>query len=161
MQKLFLSILLLPLLVSTACGADNQNSRPETVSSAPVTKTIINDRAALEKLLGNTGVTLQWISWDYRGPITASWQGDTLYLLGEQKAKDGNGRVAFEGQVVSIDAVQFVFRGTISISDTPDAGRQCKKTGNSIFAITQNRPYWRMREFEWCDYLTDYIDIYF
>ena len=24
-----------------------------------------------------------------------------------------------------------------------------------------NRRYWRMREFEWCDRLTDYIDIYF
>lgn len=158
---MFLSKLLIPLLVLTACSTDNQNSRPETASSTPATKTIINDRAALEKLIGNTGVTLQWISWDYRGPITASWLGDTLYLSGEQKAKNGAARVALDGQVVSIDAEQFVFRGTISIADTPDAGRQCKKTGDSIFGITQNRPYWRMREFEWCDTLTDYIDIYF
>jgi hypothetical protein len=29
------------------------------------------------------------------------------------------------------------------------------------FAVMQNRPYWRLREFDWCEDLTDYVDIYF
>jgi hypothetical protein len=40
-------------------------------------------------------------------------------------------------------------------------GRRCEQTGEWRFAVTQNRKYWRLRQFEWCDYLTDYIDIYF
>ena len=55
----------------------------------------------------------------------------------------------------------FTFKGTIRIKDTPDRNRSCEKTKNWHFAVTQNRPYFRLREFEWCDYLTDYIDIYF
>jgi len=27
--------------------------------------------------------------------------------------------------------------------------------------VTQNRRYWRIRTFEWCDDLTDYVDVYF
>ena len=51
--------------------------------------------------------------------------------------------------------------GRIAIIDTPDPGRQCIRNGPMRFAVTQNRPYWRLREFEWCDGLTDYVDIYF
>ena len=39
--------------------------------------------------------------------------------------------------------------------------RICEKTKDWHFAITQGRPYYRLREFEWCDGLTDYIDLYF
>jgi hypothetical protein len=38
----------------------------------------------------------------------------------------------------------FLLNGRITIGDTPDAGRSC----------------YRLREFERCDYLTDYADIY-
>ena len=52
------------------------------------------------------------------------------------------------------------FDGTIRIADTPDRGRLCEQTKSWRFAITQRRKYYRLREFEWCDGLTDYIDIY-
>jgi hypothetical protein len=68
--------------------------------------------------------------------------------------------VELEGDVLSIDTKHFIFRGRIALIDTPDKDRPCIKDGDSEFAITQSRKYWRMREFEWCDHLTDYIDIY-
>ena len=49
----------------------------------------------------------------------------------------------------------------IRIADAPDPGRMCEATKSWHFAVTQNRRYYRLREFEWCDGLTDYIDIYF
>lgn len=123
--------------------------------------TKVNSREALEKLRVNDGISLQWIGWDRRGELEAVWRGKTLMLKGGQKSANDNGELKIDGKVISISKDRFVFRGTITINDTPDAGRKCTKTGDSIFAITQNRKYWRLREFEWCDGLTDYVDIYF
>jgi hypothetical protein len=145
--------LLLPIL---AYGAVADTPKPP----AP---TKIDSRAALERLLGNSGMSIQWISWTSaeRGRIKPTWQGKTLMLEGVQRAKDGPGRVSVVGHVTRIGATEFVLNGTITIEDTPDAGRRCEKAGDWKFAITQNRKYWRLRDFEWCDQLTDYIDIYF
>lgn len=128
---------------------------------APVRATEVRDRAALERLRGNAGLTLQWIGWEKRGVLEVSQRGDVVHIEGTQVAPDGKGRVEVEGDVLSIDAAHFIFRGRIAITDTPDPGRKCVKKGDSEFAITQGRKYWRMREFEWCDQLTDYVDIYF
>jgi hypothetical protein len=127
----------------------------------PVQATEVRDLAALEELRGNSGLTLQWIGWEQRGRVEVSQRGNVVHLKGAQVAPDGKGRVEIEGDVLSIDSNDFIFRGRITITDTPDAGRKCVKDGDSEFAITQGRRYWRMREFEWCDQLTDYIDIYF
>jgi hypothetical protein len=146
---------LLPLLVLGAAASSN--------SPKPIPPTKVENRAALEKLLGNSGMTIQWLSWtsSARGPMTASWKQGALFLKGEHRAEEGTGRVTVEGRVTRINKTEFVLNGTITIEDTPDIGRKCEKTGDWKFAITQNRKYWRMREFEWCDQLTDYIDIYF
>lgn len=82
-------------------------------------------------------------------------------LLTAAQAKTGEGRLVMDGQVTEIGSDYFIFRGTIRIEDAPDPGRRCEATKDWRFAVTQNRPYWRLREFEWCDGLTDYIDIYF
>lgn len=134
---------------------------PAPKSLAPVKATEIRSQSALEKLSGNQGMTLQWISWDKRGDVDVKQRDGVVHLSGSQTGPDGKGRVRIDGDVLSIDDTHFILRGTIEISDTPDIGRKCLKSGDSEFAITQNRKYWRMREFEWCDYLTDYIDIYF
>lgn len=122
--------------------------------------TRVQDRAAVQRLLANKGITLQWIGWNARGTAHARWDGDRLRLTGAQ-AKTGGGRLFLDGYVTAIDEREFTFRGTIRIEDTPDAGRHCEQTKDWQFAVTQDRPYWRLREFEWCDRLTDYIDIYF
>lgn len=158
--------LAIPVLLS-ACAAPPL----ETPAAAPVppaaksdvvmpSATRVLDRAAVERLLANKGVTLQWISWDQRGSAHARWDGDLLRLTGAQ-AKAGEGRLYLDGAVAEIGADYFTFRGTIRIEDAPDQGRLCELSKTWHFAITQNRPYWRLREFEWCDGLTDYIDIYF
>lgn len=122
--------------------------------------TRILDRAAADRLLEAKGVTLQWIGWDQRGPVSVREEGGTITLSGAQHQPDGPGRLSLSGRVVEIGADYFTFQGTIRITDTPDPGRMCEGDKQWHFAITQNRPYWRLREFEWCDGLTDYIDIY-
>ena len=66
-----------------------------------------------------------------------------------------------DGTISEIGRDYFIFDGTIRIAETPDKGRLCEQTNTWRFAITQNRRFFRLREFEWCDGLTDYVDIYF
>jgi len=123
--------------------------------------TRILDRAAAQRLLANKGVTLQWIDWNTRGTATVTQDGGIWHLRAAQAQAGGPGRLFLDGDIVEIGADYFTFEGTIRIADTPDAGRACEKRKTWHFAVTQNRPYYRLREFEWCDGLTDYIDVYF
>ena len=138
---------------------------PRQSSQLPVTRTVVADPTALARLKGATGVTLQWISWDYRGPVDVTETDGVVHIAASQMARGGPGALRIAGDVVRITSDTFTFRGTIAITDTPDPGRQCvldtAATGDVQFAITQDRKYWRLRTFEWCDGLTDYIDIYF
>jgi hypothetical protein len=168
MSKSAAVAMLFCLTCLNGCKAENAPlgsvSTPSVASTAalPAVKaTEVRDLTALEKLRGNAGLTLQWIDWENRGILEVSQRGEVVHLKGMQAAPDGKGRLELEGDVLSIDTGHFIFRGRIAIIDTPDSGRSCVKNGDSEFAITQGRKYWRMREFEWCDGLTDYIDIYF
>lgn len=151
---------------AVAKGAVEASAQAAEAASAaaplePVIATDVRDRTALERLRANTGLTLQWIGWDKRGTIEVSQRGAVVHLKGSQAAPDGMGRLEIDGDILSIDSNRFILRGQIRITGTPDAGRSCLKENDSEFAITQGRKYWRLREFEWCDQLTDYIDIYF
>ncbi|MEO1170209.1 MAG: hypothetical protein AAFW97_16005 [Pseudomonadota bacterium] len=149
-------------------GALAQSAAEES-DARPVAQTIVTDPAALARLRGNSGITLQWINFTYpderprarRGHVAVADRGDTVHISGVQHAAEGDGYVSVTGDIAEIGSDYFIFDGRIVISGAPDADRHCVKTGRSRFAITQNRRYWRMREFEWCDSLTDYIDIYF
>ena len=150
---------LIPLLLAGCAATQSPAETPApTVVSQNATRVL--DRDALGRLLANKGVTLQWISWDQRGTANARMVGDEVLLTAAQ-AKSRAGRLFLDGRVTEIGADYFTFRGTIRIEDAPDAGRRCEATKDWRFAVTQNRPYWRLREFEWCDGLTDYVDIYF
>lgn len=157
--------LLSPLALLAACASVPDQSPPAAevpVATPPgaAGATRVLNRDALARLLANKGVTLQWIDWNTRGSANARWQGERLLLTAAQ-AKTGAGRLFLDGTVEEIGADYFTFRGTIRIEDAPDPGRRCEATKSWRFAVTQSRPYWRLREFEWCDGLTDYIDIYF
>ena len=130
-------------------------------AAQPVTRTAVEDAAALERLRRNSGVTLQWISWDYRGRVSVTDRGGLVHLAGAQAERGGRGRLALDGDVVAIRADSFTFRGRIAITDTPDAGRDCLREGDYEFRITGRRRYWRLQEMEACDGLTDYVDIFF
>jgi len=143
------AIACLALLLATAAA-------PE-----PPMRTTVNDPAALTRLRRNTGVTLQWISWDYRGRVRVSETAGRVHLSGLQRARRGAGRLDLDGDVVEIGPASFTFRGRIAISDTPDPGRNCVRDGSYEFRITGRRHYWRLQQMEQCDGLTDYVDIYF
>ncbi len=134
-----------------------------TVETAeiPEQPTRILDQRGAERMMRNEGVTLQWIDWEERGPV---WVGVTetgnWSLLGGQRGEDGS-LLELEGFVTEIGSDYFIYEGTIKIRGAPDADRGCGRTKQWRFEVTQNRSYYRLREFEWCDSLTDYIDIYF
>ena len=114
-----------------------------------------------DRLLGTSGMTLQWISWDYRGPVEVRSDSRGVWTLsGSQTGRNG-GEVRVEGRIVEIGDGYFTLRGSVAIKDTPDRSRSCRENKTWHFAVTQNRQYYRLREFEWCDRLTDYVDIYF
>lgn len=122
----------------------------------------VYDRPTLNRLVQNRGMSLQWISWDdSRGTVKVVWEGKQLRLTGSQRQVGGPGELALDGYVTEVGVGYFTFEGEIRIANTPDQGRSCKKDKSWHFAVTQQRRYFRLREFEWCDYLTDYIDIYF
>lgn len=125
------------------------------------TGTRILDQAAAERLMLAKGITLQWIGWNQRGSVNVRRDGHTILLTGAQAAPDGPGRLFVDGRVTEIGSDYFILDGEVRITDTPDAGRKCARDKEWRFAVTQERPYWRLREFEWCDGLTDYVDIYF
>lgn len=126
---------------------------------APVQKTQINDQAAYERLLNNSGVTLQWLWSAKRGKMNAIDDNDVVRLEGTQANFEGTLKV--KGEVVSIGRDSFVLRGTILILDAPDKGRRCERTGDYEFKATGNRKYWRLQQMEACGGLTDYVDIFY
>ena len=144
-----------------ASGCAAQSVTTPKPSQASSSKTIINDRTAFQRLLGNSGVTLQWIDWGTRGDLVADYSTDLLRLHGGQSTPDGKGKLVIDGVVTRIGASEFTFVGRIEMTDTPDIGRHCVRNGEMTFRITQNRKYWRLQQMEVCDGLTDYVDIYF
>jgi hypothetical protein len=145
------------LAAAVPLSADSPHHPP---GRAAVTRVL--DQAAAKRLRANKGVTLQWIDWNRRGKATVSVsRGGVWGLTATQAEARGPGRLAVEGRITEIGSDYFLLDGTVRITDTPDRGRTCEKHDVWRFAITQNRRYWRIRTFEWCDDLTDYIDIYF
>ena len=87
--------------------------------------------------------------------------GGEVRLAGSQTGPAGQ-KLSIAGRVAEIGPDYFIFDGRIAIVGTPDAGRRCVgERADWRFAVTQGRKYWRLRQFEWCDGLTDYVDIYF
>ena len=153
------------ILALSACATVPEASSPvvDPVAGQPQSRdaTRILDAGAAERLLATKGITLQWIGWNERGSINVRREGDLILLTGSQSEPNGPGRLFLDGRVTEIGSDYFLFDGIVQMTDTPDRGRKCEADKEWRFAITQNRPYWRLREFEWCDGLTDYIDIYF
>jgi hypothetical protein len=125
-------------------------------------RTEVTDRAALQRLVRNSGITLQWISFESprRGRVRVTDRNGLFYLHGRQAGR-GDALVDMAGDVLAIGPRSFTFRGVITIENAPDPGRRCIRDGTFEFRVTQNRRYWRLQQMEQCDGLTDYVDIYF
>lgn len=155
-----LACLALLLAASTAASIDSAPAAPG--ASAPeAQRTIVRDPAALARLRRNSGITLQWISFESpaRGRVQVTDRSGLIHLRGSQSGNGGELRL--DGDVLSIDRTSFTFRGRISIVNTPDRGRNCLRDGTFEFRVTQRRRYWRLQQMQACDGLTDYVDIYF
>lgn len=144
------AFLILPLVLLTAASPGHAEGEGTRIAS----------QRDAQRLLAAKGVTLQWIDWNTRGSVRVR-KGPVWRLSAAQAQAGGPGRLQLDGTVTEIGKGYFTFRGTIRMTDTPDPGRRCEATKEWHFAITQARPYYRLREFEWCDGLTDYIDIHF
>ncbi|KEO88537.1 hypothetical protein EH31_16390 [Erythrobacter longus] len=155
----------LPPLTEMKIVRSSRTDVPDTITvetaEIPGEPTRVHDQEGAERLMRNEGVTLQWNGLEERGPI---WVGVTQSghwsLVGGQKG-EADGYLDLEGFITEIGEDYFVFSGTIKMLGTPDEDRFCRDTKQWRFEVTQNRSYYRLREFEWCDGLTDYIDIYF
>ena len=133
------------------------------VSIVAQERTIINDTAAAKMLLGVHKLSLQWISWDHFGTATVKNKAAVYSINGSQKGRGNSDFLTIEGMIVSIDAKQFVFEGTITMQVSHiNGGKPCTRQGDFTFKITGKRKYWRMQEMDNpCDEATDYVDIYF
>ncbi|GGC33808.1 hypothetical protein GCM10011371_21550 [Novosphingobium marinum] len=153
----------LTLAACTSSGGGEVSSTPTPPpAETPYGVTRVLSETDARRLLENKGVTLQWIDWNTRGTAIVEPAEDAYWhLRAAQSEAGGPGRVFLDGDIVEIGEGYFTFDGTVRITDTPDRGRNCEADKTWHFAVTQNRPYYRLREFEWCDGLTDYVDIYF
>lgn len=150
-----------PILLAAALLGGSGAAPAADHGKVSQTPTRVLDAATAAKLRANKGVTLQWIDWNTRGTARVTVEHGAWHLTGAQAEAGGPGRLFVDGTVTEIGAGYFLLDGTVRITDTPDRGRHCEQHKVWRFAVTQNRPYWRLREFEWCDYLTDYVDVYF
>jgi len=132
---------------------------PATGQDVPSATQITSERDA-KRLRTAQGITLQWIDWDRRGKVYIEHVPSGVWRINALQRSDG-GRLAVDGVITEIGEDYFLLDGRIVISGTPDQGRLCLADKVWRFEITQNRTYYRLREFEWCDGLTDYVDIYF
>lgn len=130
------------------------------IAASPAEQTRIISRRDADRLAASKGVTLQWLDWNTRGSVKVV-RGPLWRLSAAQAQAGGPGRLFVDGTITEIGRGYFTFSGTVRITDTPDSGRSCEATKDWHFAVTQKRSYYRLREFEWCDGLTDYVDIHF
>ncbi|WP_260986130.1 hypothetical protein [Bordetella genomosp. 13] len=131
----------------------------EAPALQPVQQTDVKDQTAYERLLHNSGISVQWLWTDERGKLDAVDDNGVIRLQGGHA--NASGSVEIKGDVVAISADRFTFRGTILIVDAPDKGRRCERTGDYEFRATGKRKYWRLQQMQVCDGLTDYVDIYY
>ena len=142
-------------------SAPPPSASPPRPAWAPLSEPRIISQVDADRLLGNNGITLQWIGWDERGKVSVYPDKRGIWWLSSSQIGRQGARLLVEGRIVEIGEGYFTLDGVVSISNAPDAGRECRADKTWHFAITRNRKYYRLREFEWCDGLTDYVDIYF
>ncbi len=154
---------MIKMLASLALLLAATSAATQAPPPAEAERTIVNDRAALQRLRRNSGITLQWIGFETpgRGHVVATMRGGLLHLSGSQSERRGPGRLTLDGDVLRVDPRSFTFKGRIVITGAPDPGRNCVRDGTYEFRVTQRRRYWRLQDFEACDGLADYVDIYF
>jgi hypothetical protein len=133
-----------------------------TSAAAKNPGTVVNDAAAMRRLLGQHAFSLQWVSWDRFGRVIVSERDKTLVIKGEQRDERTGDYVTIDGIVTSVDAKVFGFRGKIVTRVSHiNGGAPCVRDGDYTFAIKANRQYWRLQQMDNpCEAVADYVDVY-
>jgi len=135
-----------------------------SVCAAAAEATVVNDQAALTKLLGKHNLTLQWVSWEKAGLATVEDRKGTLYLKGQQTSSENGDKLLVDGVITSVNAREFTFKGSIITQVSYIAeGKACERNGEFTFTISGKRQFWRMQQMENpCEAPTiDYVDLRF
>ncbi|SFE85873.1 hypothetical protein [Thermoflexibacter ruber] len=123
-----------------------------------------NKEAFKKNLVGQHGITLQWISWDYRGTVKITQEDKVLKITGIQRSRENTtDSVSINGvlEVISDKEIQFTGKIITTVSYN-NGGKPCEKEGTYTFRKTGNRRYWRLQEMKNCDgVVVDYVDLYF
>jgi len=149
--------------LSTPAYSDHHASAAEEEydegSALPITR--ILSTTDVERLKSEQGLTLQWISWDERGELSIRVTEEGRWFMSGEQDGGEQGKVTIDGIIQEIGEDYFTIDARIEITDAPMKGRVCSEHKVWRFEATQRRSYYRLREFELCDRLTDYVDIYF
>jgi hypothetical protein len=126
-------------------------------------QTAITNPVMARKLVGDHKLNLQWIgseNWVEFGNLQAVNLRGMILIRGEQIK--GDDYLQIDGKILSIEDKQFVFQGSIVTRVSHiNNGEVCKRNGEMVFKITENRKYWRLQQMKNpCDPITDYVDIF-
>ncbi len=123
-----------------------------------------NRDAFQRNLIGQHGITLQWVGWEHRGIVKVTEEDKALKIKGFQKSKENKtDSVSIDGRLEIISDKELKFTGKIITTvNYNNGGKPCEKEGVYTFKKTGNRKYWRMQEMQNCDgVVVDYVDLYF
>ena len=97
-----------------ACRPNNMRTVLLLVLALPAfAQTVVNDKPAAARLLGTHPLSLQWVTFDTtKGEVTITDSAGVYKLKGQQKGKDNN-FLTIEGEVLQINAKDFLFQGRI------------------------------------------------
>ena len=150
------SVLAALALARSAAGAPEEKPKTKIREGAGI---------ALEQLLGDHRLRIQWIDYDdkgeHRGKAVAEMNAGLIHLNGEQRGPRDN-FVTVDGDILELTAITFRMRGKIvSRVDHLNGGAPCERVGEFSFAVYGGRPYWRLQQLQSpCGSHVDYVDLF-
>lgn len=151
----------LSLPLSANQRAQTEVAQEDHDEGSALAPTRVLSNTDVERLQTEQGLTLQWIGWGERGELSIRVSEEGHWFMSGKQDGGEQGVLTVDGFIPEIGPDYFTFDGRIEITDAPTLGRMCSEHKLWRFEATRRRSYYRLREFEWCDRLTDYVDIYF
>jgi hypothetical protein len=124
---------------------------------------VVEDEAAVSKLLGGHMLNLNWITWGTSGRVEIKEKSGKFYVKGMQKSQSGD-YVMIDGWISHIATNEFTVNGTLVTKvATVNGGLPCGRAGEFSFAAKGKDKFWRLVDAENpCSKKTeDVLDIYF
>lgn len=130
----------------------------------PQTKIRDGSQHALQELLGEHRLRLQWIDFEDKtkntGKAVAEMQDGLIRIKGEQRDAKGN-FLTIEGDILELSPISFRMKGKIiSRIEYLNQAAPCERTGEFTFATYGGRRYWRLQQLQSpCGSHVDYVDV--